>query len=377
MSDALAKMRDRAGTAPLWFDATAGLARLDRGLTAPGVREYWKYTPIAPFVTALVETANADGPAVEIQGVEQPGIEISPLGALSAEHARIAAAMTGEIDPVRYPLADLALLNGGAGTFCRVTESPPQPLCLKPAAHANQTLLIQIAAGVEVELLEVSPTGASSGQLILVQVEPGGRVRHSRCALDNGAAHWSLLMTTLADDAAYELHQYHFGGRRRRSDCHFVLGGAGATVNVTAAFLADHGSHLDQQFVVEHRARDTLSRQKVHGIGVGRSRSVFNGRIHIHEGASASDATLTNRNLSLHPEAEIDTKPELEIYTDDVRCAHGATVGQLSEDSLFYFRSRGVPEAEARVLLCSGFLRECIQGASSELVTDRIREVLQ
>jgi Fe-S cluster assembly protein SufD len=377
MSDTQPHMRELAGTAPAWFDAQAGLARLDRGLTAPTIREHWKYTPIQPFVTALVEAAHTNGPAPEIQGAGQRGVSVSPLSELAAGQADTVAAMAGEIDPARYPLADLALLNGGAGTFCHITESPPRPLILNPGTHANQAMFVHVAAGAEVELQESSPEGPGNGQLIVVRVEPGGRVRHARCALDPQAAHYSLVFAILGDDAAYALNQYHFGGRQRRSDCHFVLAGPGATVNVTAAFLADEGSHIDQQFVVEHRSRDTVSRQKVHGIVTGRSRSVYNGRIHIHEGASASDAALTNRNLSLHPQAEIDTKPELEIYTDDVRCAHGATVGQLSEDSLFYLRSRGVPEAQARVLLCNGFLRECVDGPFADAVAARIREALQ
>ena len=99
---------------------------------------------------------------------------------------------------------------------------------------------------------------------------------------------------------------------------------------------------------------------------------MFNGRIHIHHGADGSDALLSNRNLSLNPGAEINTKPELEIYTDDVRCAHGATVGQLSEESLFYLRSRGVNESAARALLCSGFLRECISGALTEQMREQV-----
>lgn len=377
MSNAHAELRNLASSAPSWFDAQAGLRRLDEGLTSPASREHWKYTPIAPFVTALVEAADTERRTFDIQGADQKGIMIVPFADLAAEQADTAAGLAGQIDPARYPLADLTILNGRCGTFCRIAETPRQPLILNPLAQANQALFLQIAAGAEVELQEISPVGPSSGQLILVQVEPGASVRHSRCALDDEAAQWSLLLAVLAEDATYELNQYHFGGRRRRSDCHFVLAGSRASANVTACYLAGEGTHIDQQFVIEHRSRDTVSRQKVHGIGIGRSRCVFNGRIHIHPGAVGSDAALTNRNLSLHPEAEIDTKPELEIYTDDVRCAHGATVGQLSEDSLFYLRSRGIPESEARVLLCNGFLRECIEGPASELVTARIREALQ
>jgi Fe-S cluster assembly protein SufD len=102
---------------------------------------------------------------------------------------------------------------------------------------------------------------------------------------------------------------------------------------------------------------------------------VFNGRIHIHPHSPRSDATLSNRNLALHPDAQINTKPELEIYTDDVKCAHGATVGQISADSLFYLQSRGLSERDARRMLCRAFIRECVTGpladeAAARLLTD-------
>ena len=108
------------------------------------------------------------------------------------------------------------------------------------------------------------------------------------------------------------------------------------------------------------------SRVSFHGIGAEKGTAVFNGRIHIHPGAPRADAVLSNRNLSLHPDAIINTKPELEIYTDDVRCAHGATVGQISEDSLFYLRSRGLSPAQAKRMLCRAFINECIEGALAE-----------
>jgi Fe-S cluster assembly protein SufD len=126
------------------------------------------------------------------------------------------------------------------------------------------------------------------------------------------------------------------------------------------------GAHLDQQLVVEHRAGATRSRQRFHGIGAGKGTAVFNGRIHIHPGAPGADAALSNRNLALHPDAVIDTKPELEIYTDDVKCSHGATVGRLSEESLFYLCSRGLDPRQARRILCRAFIRECVTGALAE-----------
>ena len=144
-----------------------------------------------------------------------------------------------------------------------------------------------------------------------------------------------------------------------------VLAGRHAEATIDGASVVGNGSHLDQQLIVEHRAPDTVSRQKFHGIGAGKGSSIFNGRIHIHPGAPRSDAVLSNRNLALDPDATINTKPELEIYTDDVKCAHGATVGQISEDSLFYLRSRGLSENDSRRLLCRAFVNECIHGPLS------------
>lgn len=145
---------------------------------------------------------------------------------------------------------------------------------------------------------------------------------------------------------------------------------------MAGAYLVEQGQHLDQQFTVEHGAGHTRSRQQFHGIGAGKGRSVFNGRIHIHPGAPQADAVLSNKNLALHPEAEMNTKPELEIYTDDVKCAHGATVGQLSEESLYYLTTRGIPAEAARRLLSHGFVRECMHGPLAEAAAQRFMEVM-
>ena len=115
---------------------------------------------------------------------------------------------------------------------------------------------------------------------------------------------------------------------------------------------------------MNHAAPGGTSRQHLRGHVTERAKAVFNGRIYIAEHAQRSDASLTNRNLLESPDAEVYTKPELEIYANDVVCSHGATVGQLDADALFYLRSRGVPHAEARELLVRGFLEESIPDAA-------------
>jgi Fe-S cluster assembly protein SufD len=129
---------------------------------------------------------------------------------------------------------------------------------------------------------------------------------------------------------------------------------------------------VDTQLDVRHNARDTASNALWRGIADGRSRGVFRGAILVAEGADGSDASLSNKNLLLSGQAEIDTKPELEIYADEVKAAHGATIGQLDERSLFYLRSRGIPMAQARSLLTLAFCR----AALGSLPNDALREYL-
>jgi Fe-S cluster assembly protein SufD len=164
----------------------------------------------------------------------------------------------------------------------------------------------------------------------------------------------------LEDDARYRLDAFSLGGAPHRNDFHVRLVGNGADFELKGVQLTRDADKLDQQVVVEHLGQHGRSRQRIHGIASGKSQLSFNGRIHIHPGAQHTDAQLTNRNLQLDSTARVNTKPELEIYADDVQCAHGATVGQLDAEQLFYLRSRGVSEATARALLMQGFLADCL-----------------
>jgi Fe-S cluster assembly protein SufD len=118
--------------------------------------------------------------------------------------------------------------------------------------------------------------------------------------------------------------------------------------------------HLDNYMLVEHASPNCASRQFYNGILDDRAHGVFHGRIVVHENAQKTDAKQTNRNLLLSDEAQIDTKPQLEIYADDVKCTHGATIGQIEEGALFYLRSRGIKERDARELLLEAFAGECL-----------------
>ena len=159
------------------------------------------------------------------------------------------------------------------------------------------------------------------------------------------------LIAQLQAESVFSHNAFDFGGALTRNDVIARISGPGASVNLHGLYLASGEQHIDNHTRVEHRVGPAVSEEVYRGILNGRARGVFNGQAIVFEGADGTDANQANHNLLLSDKAEIDTKPELEIYADDVKCSHGATVGQLDEESLFYLRSRGLDSAEATQLL--------------------------
>jgi Fe-S cluster assembly protein SufD len=156
-------------------------------------------------------------------------------------------------------------------------------------------------------------------------------------------------------------HSLLLGGGLVRNNVHPVLAGEGGECLINGLFVGQDHQHLDNYMHVEHASPHCNSRQFYNGILDGHSHGVFHGRIVVHKDAQKSDAKQTNRNLLLSDDAQIDTKPQLEIYADDVKCTHGATIGQIEENALFYLRSRGIDEITARRLLLMAFAGECLE----------------
>jgi Fe-S cluster assembly protein SufD len=150
------------------------------------------------------------------------------------------------------------------------------------------------------------------------------------------------------------------GGRVVRHDIRVNLIERGAECQLDGLFIADARRHIDQHLHVDHAAPHTTSRQTWRGIAAGRGRGIFDARVVVQPGALKADAQQSSRNLLLSPHAEIDVKPQLEIHADDVKCGHGATVGQLDEAEIFYLRSRGIDADAARALLLRGFAGEAL-----------------
>lgn len=183
---------------------------------------------------------------------------------------------------------------------------------------------------------------------------------------DTRAFNVSTLRIQQGRSANVASHSLLIGGAIVRNNVHPVLAGEGGECLINGLFIGNGRQHLDNYMYVEHEKPHCGSRQFYNGILDGHAHGVFHGRIIVHKDAQKTDAKQTNRNLLLSDDAQIDTKPQLEIYADDVKCTHGATIGQIEEGALFYLRSRGIDEASARKLLLLAFASECLDRMKEE-----------
>jgi len=242
------------------------------------------------------------------------------------------------------------------------TPDPVELLVASTAAEPGMShprLVIRAARGSTARLV-LRHIGDDAERLVnsLVDVEVGPDAAvHLYRLLDTGARtfHIERIEATVAQRGAFVAHDAQLGAGLARVDLNARLVAPRAVAELTGLFLADASRHLDTHVRVDHLAVATRSLQDYRGIAAGRGRAVFNGKAVVHEGAQQSQARQASRNLLLTPGAEIDTKPELEIYADDVQCSHGATTGQLDAAALFYLRSRGLSATEARSALTRAF----------------------
>jgi Fe-S cluster assembly protein SufD len=198
--------------------------------------------------------------------------------------------------------------------------------------------------------------------VIDLTVKPGARINHYRIQRESADAfHIATTKARTSRDSAYETTSINLGGLLARHDIEVTLDDEGSHCAVDGLYLIGEQQHSDTHSLIDHRHPHGTSRQLYKGVLDGKSRAVFNGKVFVRHGAQQTDAQQTNKNLLLSEEARVDTKPQLEIFADDVKCAHGAAVGQLSEDELFYLESRGINPALARNMLTYGFAEEVIE----------------
>lgn len=264
-------------------------------------------------------------------------------------------------------VTDGAMIDVPAGT---VLETPLLIVSLAAGRDALSSTVrhtITVGADAKVTLAELFLTlpGSAVEQHMnaMTEIAVGDRaqVTHVKAASDAGrATHLSNLMVTLGADTVYRGFALTSGQALTRNQILATFGGEGARLDLSGAFLGRGGDHIDTTLTVDHAVPHCESREFFAGVLDGRARGIFQGKVIVRPDAQKTDGKQMARVMMLSPDAEFDSKPELEIYADDVVCGHGSTAAQIDEDLLFYCQARGIPKDQARALLVESFIGEAI-----------------
>lgn len=210
-----------------------------------------------------------------------------------------------------------------------------------------------------------------------IVLRDGARLEHYRLQRESREAfHVSTTSADLGRASRYDTTSINLGAQLSRHDVSVVLDHEGAETAVDGLYMVGPNQHSDTHSVIDHRQPHCSSHQLYKGILDGNGRAVFNGKIFVREGAQKTDAMQTNKNLLLSDKARVDTKPQLEIFADDVKCAHGAAVGQIDREELFYLQTRGIRPELARGVLTYGFAEEVIAKIKVETIRAQLDEIV-
>ncbi|MCB1736322.1 MAG: Fe-S cluster assembly protein SufD [Gammaproteobacteria bacterium] len=405
----------RAGADVAWLNQTReqALASFEQ-MGLPTTRnEHWKYTAIKPIEKKafaavvghvgiddiqpfLFEGLDADR-MVFVNGayhhglsrIASEGVRIASLAAVLADDAATVEPYLGKIaDPRASGFAALNTAGLVDGAFVHVerNQAAARPLLLLFVASGNDAFaqprnLIVADEGGSVSVIEHYVTlgqGAHFTNAVTeISVAANAEVRHYKVQQESDKAfHIATLQADQARNGRLHSYQVSLGGAIARNDVNTRLNGEGAEAEMNGLYLVDGRQHMDFHTNIEHVVPHCISRENYRGVLDGRGRGVFNGKVHVYENAVKTDSDMSNKNLLLSSNAEIDTKPELEIYNDDVKCAHGATIGQLDEVHMFYLRSRGIDPVAARSLLVFAFANEVLQTLPLEAVRTTLEKTL-
>jgi Fe-S cluster assembly protein SufD len=393
----------------------AALAQIDEHGLPTTTHEDWKYTDIA----RLVEISNqwlADG-------ANDSPVSEDAINTITTQFdaawliVRNGVVDTRSIDNLALSQVDVKLL-----TDTETIPSYDAPLSDLNLALLRDGITIQVSADAEeirtigmlfidsaVDEVGVSPTRIninmgdnSSANFIEYHASMGHANHYANSVIDialadNATANYvriqnrdslhgqtGRLTATLGNSSQFRHGAFDFGGKLVRNDLDIRLTGRDSSASFCGLYLAGEQQHIDNHTRVDHLVGPARSNQEYRGILAGEARCVWNGKAIVHSGADGTDADQANHNLLLSDSAEIDAKPELEIYADDVKCSHGTTIGQLDASALFYLRTRGLDKPSAQQLLTRAFAQkivamspiESIQKTISEMVADRVEQLI-
>ena len=375
--------------------------------------EEWRYTNIAPIVKLPFSPGRGEedgltgerigrldlGKLVEHQLVFINGhfsSELSCLGRLpnGVIAGSLAAAMSNskaKIEPYWARYADYnghgfvalntALMEDGAFLFLpqgTVVEAPIHLLFIATAPDeatvSHPRSLIVMDRGSQATVVESYPGFERAvyftNAVTEIVVGESAVLDHYKVQLESERAfHIATHQVHLERGGNFSSHSIALGGALARNDVNVALDGEGGDCTLNGLYVTTGQQHVDNHTRIDHLKPRCTSRELYKGIMGGKSKGVFNGKIYVHKAAEKTDARQTNKNLLLSEEAWIDTKPQLEIYNNDVKCSHGSTIGQLDQDALFYLRSRGIESRAAIALLTRGFVSDITGRIKSAPVT--------
>lgn len=377
--------------------------------------EDWKYTNVTPIARGdfapVFESKStedfksfryeemSDSTLVFVNGVFRK--DISSVGGLSSAAVVLTfeeALASGEQEAITREYCSregdngFALLNSafsqGLLIVLKADQKVEAPIHLlfvtdaaKAAAATFPRVLIVAEENSNATLVE-SYANATSGEYLTnsaigLVLKDGAHVLHYKVQRESADAfHIAETTADLGANATYDTTTINFGAALSRHGIAVRMDSEGANCSVDGLYMVDGNQHTDTHSVIDHRQPRCVSHQLYKGILDGTSRAVFNGKVFVRHGAQQTDAKQTNKNLLLSPEARVDTKPQLEIFADDVKCAHGAAVGQLDQDELFYLESRGINSTLARNMLTYGFAEEVIEKIKVESIKRELDEAV-
>ena len=312
----------------------------------------------------------------ELAEIEQAGLRITPLSA------------NASLQHIDSPLSDLntALLRDGISIVVDTGSRCARPVGLlfiddvaanPGSSHTRVDIVMGNDSSASFVEYHVSAGNAAhyANNVINLTVADGASAEFIRVQ-ERGVLHsqTGLLRARLGASSRFMHGAFDFGGKLIRNDLHIEINGSDAHAEFYGLYLASEGQHIDNHTRVDHRVGPAHSHQEYRGILHGRSRCVWNGKAIVYAGADGTDANQANHNLLLTERCEVDAKPELEIYADDVKCSHGTTVGQLDANALFYLRTRGIDDPTARQLLTRAFAQRIVAAAPVPELHERVSE---
>jgi len=391
--------------APAWLQPlkNAGFARFSELGFPTTKNEEWRFTNVAPiartkftagrqgvvaakFAKGPIQLVFANGHLVSRPESLPKGLEAGSIlddSAAAMQHLGKHASFEQDafVALNTAMLADAAFVRVARGA---VIEEPIEIFYLttgtSQATAVHPRVLVVVGADAHCTIVE-RYQGAGEGVYFnnaVTEIVAGDRavVDHYKVQQETTRAfHISTLQATLGQSATFASHSISLGAALARNDANATLSeGTDATLN--GLYIVNGTQHVDNHTKIDHAMPHGTSHEMYKGILDGKSRAVFNGKIIVRKDAQKTDSKQTNKNLVLSDDAVVDTKPELQIYADDVRCTHGATIGQLDSEALFYLQSRGIGKREARSLLTYAFAQDVVDRIKVPALRDSLEKML-